>query len=369
VARLYDEVKAYKRPDWTIAAFYRQAYLLEQFARTIYDAPVPRELGKPGQEEYLAEYQDQLARFARPYEDQAVEVYEKALEAARDLHVRNEWTARIRQSLARHRPKDHPVLREVRGRLAGPVAQGDSIAEGAARATLARDPGNVPALVALAMAFEAQGRPEAARTVLESARQEAPDDATVWNRLGLVHRTLGDGQRALESWRKASELRPDLVDALVNQGLALVEAEDHAAAQPVLERAVQIAPGHAAAWLDLGNAYRGAGRADAARRAYESALSADPGMADAWFNLGVLALDGHRADVPDTTRLEQALECFDRSVAAGGSDAAAGAYRAEAQSLLARERRRASAGDGSQRAGKEAASVPPPSSILPAEAR
>jgi TolA-binding protein len=117
VAPLYNEVKRYKRPEWTLAAFYRQAFLLERLAQTLYEAPVPPELQKAGQEEYLAAYQDQLAQFAQPYEDQAVAVYVQALAAARELHVKNEWTRKVAESLARYRPREYPILKDPRGRM------------------------------------------------------------------------------------------------------------------------------------------------------------------------------------------------------------------------------------------------------------
>jgi len=117
VAPLYNEVKKYKRPDWTLAAFYRQAYLLERLAQTLYDAPVPPEFKKAGQEEYLAAYQDQLAQFAQPYEEQAVQVYVQALNAARELRVKNEWTKKIQESLARYRPREYPILKDAKGQM------------------------------------------------------------------------------------------------------------------------------------------------------------------------------------------------------------------------------------------------------------
>ncbi len=113
----YEDVKKYKRPDWTLAAFYRQAYLLERLAQTLYDAPVPPEFKRPGKEEYLAAYQDQLAQFAQPYEDKAVEVYVQAVQAARELHVKNEWTKKIGESLARYRPREYPVLKDPKGQM------------------------------------------------------------------------------------------------------------------------------------------------------------------------------------------------------------------------------------------------------------
>jgi TolA-binding protein len=117
VAPRYDEVARYRRPDWILAAFYRKAYLLERLAQTIYDAPVPPEFKKAGNEEYLAAYQDGLAQFAQPYEEQAVAVYVQAIEAARKLHVKNEWTRKTGESLARYRPREYPILKEARARL------------------------------------------------------------------------------------------------------------------------------------------------------------------------------------------------------------------------------------------------------------
>jgi TolA-binding protein len=117
VAPQYDEVMRYKRPDWILAAFYRKAFLLERLAQTIYEAPPPPEYKKKGMEEYLAAYQDGLSQFAQPFEDQAVGVYVQAIEAARKLHVKNEWTKKIAESLARYRPKEYPVFKEAKAKL------------------------------------------------------------------------------------------------------------------------------------------------------------------------------------------------------------------------------------------------------------
>jgi TolA-binding protein len=165
VAPLYDEVGKYKRPDWILAAFYRKAFLLERLAQTIYEAPIPPEYKKAGMEEYLAAYQDGLAQFAQPYEDQAVAVYVQAIEAARKLHVKNEWTKRIGESLARFRPREYPVLKEAKARLVtedaspapfadapeGPTRRSPAAAGGEAQATAgepAPPPSPTPAVAA-----------------------------------------------------------------------------------------------------------------------------------------------------------------------------------------------------------------------------
>jgi tetratricopeptide (TPR) repeat protein len=382
VAAEYEEVKRYQRPEWTIAAFYRQAYLGERLAKALLEAPIPPELRKPGKEAYLAAYQDQLAAAAKPWEEQAVTAYVEAIGVARDLHVDDEWTARIRDSLARYRPDDYPRRRDPTGRFlrerlcrrldaaAGGVAAVEASlradlqrdpggtsarvdlaalladegrfdeAEREARVVLARDERNVTALLALAEVFHGRKLFEGARAVLDDARRAAPDDARVWSRLAFVELALGDRARALATWRRALTAHAEDIESGVNVGVLLVESGDAAAAVEVLSAAVQRAPGSATAWLDLGNACRGSRKLDEAQRAYERALALDPKLVEADLDLGLLYLEEDRAGVTTSARLELALRSFQQFVEHGGDAGAVAAYRREAQALVERDAKR-----------------------------
>jgi hypothetical protein len=46
-----------------------------------------------------------------------VAVYVEALEAARRLHVRNEWAWKVGESRARYRPGEYPMLKDAKARL------------------------------------------------------------------------------------------------------------------------------------------------------------------------------------------------------------------------------------------------------------
>jgi TolA-binding protein len=113
----YLELVRYKRPEWILAAFYRKANVLEHFANSIYDAPVPPEIKNLG-EEAIGIYQEALANKATSLESQAVDDYVKTMEEARRLHIVNQWTKKTLESLNRYRPKDYPVLRDPREALA-----------------------------------------------------------------------------------------------------------------------------------------------------------------------------------------------------------------------------------------------------------
>jgi TolA-binding protein len=160
VAPEYDDVMRYKRPDWILAAFYRKAYLLERLAQTLYDAPVPPEVKK--NEEMMAAYQDALAQAAAPYEEQAVKVYVDALEAARRLHVKNEWTKKVAESLARYKPAEYPVLKDAKSGLVSEDVSPAAYAEtpdGPTRRALPPPPDAAPAAEEPAAAPQAEATP------------------------------------------------------------------------------------------------------------------------------------------------------------------------------------------------------------------
>src|SRR5262249_56633518 len=71
-------------------------------------------------------------------------------------------------------------------------------------------------------------------------------------------------------------------------------------------RVPPLAPGHAAAWNNLGLLQHRRGRYEDARRHYEVALAADPASADAAYNLGSL-----HDDLGDVDR---ALLCYRRAL-------------------------------------------------------
>src|SRR6266508_3483573 len=130
-------------------------------------------------------------------------------------------------------------------------------AEEASRKALKLDERNVSAMVNLATAYHRKKRNELAKMVLENARLIDDRDPAVWNRLGFVELSLGNRAQALEDFRTAAALGPDYPEARANYGALLADAEDFQGALTELEVAVRFAPGSAATWLNLGNAYRG----------------------------------------------------------------------------------------------------------------
>ena len=122
----YAEVFKYKRLEWTLAALYRQGYVLERFGATINETPVPPDVKRLGGEA-VAAYQDLLQQQTAALEDKAVESYAATLEQARKNRISNEWTKKTLEALNRYRPKDYPVLKDPKPAIAVDVTWPDGL--------------------------------------------------------------------------------------------------------------------------------------------------------------------------------------------------------------------------------------------------
>jgi len=139
----YAEVFKYKRLEWTLAALYRQGYVLERFGATINETPVPPDVKRLGPEA-VAAYQDLLQQQTAALEDKAVESYAATLEQARKNRISNEWTKKTLEALNRYRPKEYPVLKDPKPAIAVDVTWPDglvstAVAKEKAQGTPARD--------------------------------------------------------------------------------------------------------------------------------------------------------------------------------------------------------------------------------------
>jgi predicted O-linked N-acetylglucosamine transferase (SPINDLY family) len=97
-------------------------------------------------------------------------------------------------------------------------------------------------------------------------------------------------------------------DALIAQGHALEDAGRIDDALRQYEAAAQMAPGHARAHLNIGNAWLAKGDAAAALQAYETALQVRSGYAPAHFNMGN-ALQGLGRASEAMARYREAVQC------------------------------------------------------------
>jgi XTP/dITP diphosphohydrolase len=86
------------------------------------------------------------------------------------------------------------------------------------------------------MALVAEVLPE------QGAAVRRPDDADWWTALGLAHATVGEGQRAMECFLRATELDPRSVPAWLGRSVASVMSGDENGAIAALRRALAVDP-------------------------------------------------------------------------------------------------------------------------------
>ncbi|MDE3156349.1 MAG: tetratricopeptide repeat protein [Acidobacteriota bacterium] len=94
-------------------------------------------------------------------------------------------------------------------------------------------------------------------------------------------------ERAAAAYRKALEIDPYLVAALINLANIHYGRNELAEAQALYERAIGLEPEFFEAHFNLGNIYHDLGRLDEAVACYREALKLNPGYADAHFYMAV----------------------------------------------------------------------------------
>ncbi|MGH9320749.1 MAG: tetratricopeptide repeat protein, partial [Vicinamibacteria bacterium] len=112
-------------------------------------------------------------------------------------------------------------------------------------------------------------------------------DADEWFELGCSLEPTSP-RMARELYRRALEHAPDHVDARINLGRLHHEEGQLAEARRQYERALETSPDHPTAAYNLGVVLEDLGQLDDAIHAYGRAITSDPGMADAYYNLARL---------------------------------------------------------------------------------
>ena len=162
-----------------VCALERIGRLYEHLARSIHDAPIPRELKSDA--EMLDLYRSQLAEQAEPVEQKANEGLELAFTKARELSVKNDCADRAAAAVTARKPELGPgqealpslTAAEPPERLAGHGLLAAIEAPSAARAKPAPR-GEASALPALKLPGQKRGAPRAAEPAAPPPRPDEP---------------------------------------------------------------------------------------------------------------------------------------------------------------------------------------------------
>ena len=164
-----------------------------------------------------------------------------------------------------------------------------------------------PYLGNLGLALAKLGQWEQAVEAYRQALRLRPDLAEAHNNLGIALVQMGRLDDAIAAYQRAIAHRPDFSAALNNLGLALFEAGHASEAADAYRHAIRFAPRDAEARNNLGNALLSLGQTTQAVDCFREALSLQPALAEACNNLGNALRRLGRA--------EEAAAAFERALA------------------------------------------------------
>ena len=241
--------------------------------------------------------------------------------------------------------KEHPDVLGLQLVLAeGQLALGQhTSAMRTAREVLKKAETSVGAMKILARAYIATGKDTAAMAILERA-VELDKDAEAYNLMAGIYLSRGKIVSARNFLERAVELDRYYVEGLTNLGVVYIKVRNWLAAKQVLDKVTMLAPGMAAAYLNLGSAQRGAKEFAKAETSWRQALKLDKTLADAWYNLAILYLENPMEGREREKQLQDAIDAFNtykrERAPSGKPDPTVDKYIAEARILIEQERER-----------------------------
>lgn len=129
---------------------------------------------------------------------------------------------------------------------------------------------------------------EAARDEYWNSLEIWPDRWSTYFNQGVYFDRTGEPEKALAAYRKAMELRDDVVPPLLNASMVYARAGDSTNAYELLKQAYEIEPGSPQVNFNMALIEAEFGQLDECEKHLRAALKAQPHMASAAYNLGVL---------------------------------------------------------------------------------
>ncbi|MBK9293172.1 MAG: tetratricopeptide repeat protein [Oligoflexia bacterium] len=141
---------------------------------------------------------------------------------------------------------------------------------------LARDPKDIKALNALAVAAIGESKYDLARMFIAKVLEQDSNNSSAFNNLGVVELKSDNLRGALVNFKKAISLNSDSAAAHANLGAIYLKYRNYQSALSSLKEAVDNGDQSPETYSNLGFAYKGLGRFSNAEGAYENALAKDP---------------------------------------------------------------------------------------------
>ena len=173
------------------------------------------------------------------------------------------------------------------------------------------------------MLLHQQGNMEAAAEMAKKLIKEYPKELLLHNILGICQEAKGDLEGAVNSYKNAIDINPNIPELQFNLGAMLYVLKNNKGAISHYQKAIELNPRFTEAFFNLGITYQSQNNYEAAIASYEQAVKAQPGFYEAIGNIGTIKqLQGKIEEA--VTFFKKSLNIFDD---ARGNYNIAGAYR------------------------------------------
>ena len=162
------------------------------------------------------------------------------------------------------------------------------------RQALVLDPLSSRAQRRLGATLGSAGQEDEALAVLGHAIEQEPGNAFLWYEQALIESKTGKQQQAIEHFRKALQLKPDLADAQNNLGIDLVQVGDLQGAEVAFRSTLMINPYDGGARANLGRLLAGRGNWKEAAFHLQKAIQLDPADVNSHMAYSVVLLQMNR---------------------------------------------------------------------------
>ncbi len=140
----------------------------------------------------------------------------------------------------------------------------------------------------------------------DKALEIKPDKDEAWYNRGIALDDLGRLEDAIASYDKALEFKPDKDEAWNNRGIALYNLGRLEEAIASYDKALEFKPDDHEAWNNRGIALGNLGWLEDAIASYDKALEIKPDYREAWYNRGYILYN--------LGRLEEAIASYDKAL-------------------------------------------------------
>ena len=156
-----------------------------------------------------------------------------------------------------------------------------------------------------AFSLHKQGKLTEAKNLYNTILEEEPDNADVWDLLGLVYYQANKFPQAEEYIKKALELNPRLY-YLENLARVYLDSERYETASNLYEDIIKHSPKYEN-YFNLAMAYKGAHQWEKSKDAYYKSLEVNPKGYESYFNLAYLAMNDNNP--------QEAINCYNKALA------------------------------------------------------